>query len=71
MFILAGFESSASTLTSIMYFLSINEEIQNGVRNEILEIINKDNGELTYESLKEMTYTQQVIDGKLLFWDIL
>lgn len=64
-FFAAGFEASSSILTFALYELSINKDIQRKVRDELIDILKKYDNKFTYESLGEMIYLQQVIDGDL------
>nr|XP_050868697.1 cytochrome P450 6a2-like isoform X5 [Vespula vulgaris] len=60
-FFFDGYETSASTLSFICFELSIHNEIQEKLRNEIRNVLAKHKGEITYDSLKDMTYLDQVI----------
>ncbi|KAK2581941.1 hypothetical protein KPH14_002389 [Odynerus spinipes] len=60
-FFVDGYETSSTTLSFITFELSRNPDIQDKVRQEIQRVLAKHNGEITYESLKEMTYLDQVI----------
>lgn len=60
----AGVETVASTLSFALYELCINPEMQEKVRNEIMESIEKNNG-LTYESLHELEYLDMCISETL------
>ncbi|KAH1011227.1 hypothetical protein HUJ04_000641 [Dendroctonus ponderosae] len=51
----AGYETSSSTLSYLMYELAKNQDVQDKLRSEILSIC-KDNAELTYEDLSKMKY---------------
>lgn len=64
LFFIAGFETSSSTLTFCFYELAMNPDIQQRAREEIQEVIERNHGEVTYESLAEMTYLEQVINGE-------
>lgn len=64
LFFVAGYDTSAATMTFTIFELCKNPEIQERVREEILEVLEKNNNEITYESLNEMKYLGQVIDGK-------
>lgn len=46
-----------------MYELSINEDIQEKARQSVKEILKKHNGALNYESVGEMNYLEQCING--------
>lgn len=63
-FFLGGFETSSSTGTFCLYELCINQEIQEKLREEIRDVLNKHDGKITYESMHEMKYMEQVINGK-------
>lgn len=50
-------------MTFTLFLLAQNPEIQTKTRQEIQSVLDKHNGQLTYECLHEMTYLRQVIDG--------
>ncbi|XP_014605376.1 PREDICTED: cytochrome P450 6a2-like [Polistes canadensis] len=60
-FFVDGYESSAGTLSFVCFELSIHCDIQEKLRNQINDVLAKHGGEITYDSLKEMTYLDQVI----------
>lgn len=63
-FFAGGFETSSTTLSSIMYELSLHQDIQEKLRNEINDVMKKYDNKLTYEGITEMTYMEKVINGK-------
>lgn len=58
-FFVDGYETSAITLAFLVYQLAENPEIQEKLRNEIKTVLEKHDGQISYESLKEMTYMDQ------------
>lgn len=61
-FFFAGFETSSSTLSLVLHQLAVNTECQEKARAEIVEVLEKYDGEVTYESLTKITYLEQVIN---------
>ncbi|KAL5285750.1 hypothetical protein ACFFRR_007437 [Megaselia abdita] len=56
----AGYDTSANTISYCLYELAQNQEIQDQLRKEIIDTLNKHNGELSYESIKDMVYLDKV-----------
>jgi hypothetical protein len=65
-FITAGFETSGSTMSYALYELALHPEIQNRLRAEIMKVLNKHNGQLTFDGIQEMTYLDMVVSGGLI-----
>ncbi|XP_065214955.1 probable cytochrome P450 6a23 [Planococcus citri] len=61
----AGFETSSSTLSFMLLELARNPHIQDKLRNEIRTVLENNNNELTYETIKQMKYLDMVIDETL------
>ncbi|GFQ86305.1 cytochrome P450 3A8, partial [Trichonephila clavata] len=64
-FFLAGFETTASTLAFVSYYLALNPDIQDKLVAEIDETVKSGNGELTYEAIQNMKYLDNVISETL------
>lgn len=64
-FFFAGFEASALVVSSTLLELARHNDIQTKLRNEIDTVLEKYNGEITYDSLQEMTYMEKVVYGKM------
>lgn len=64
MFFVAGFETSSTTIQFALYELSRNPEIQETAREEILRILKKYQGKITYDGVHEMEYLGRIIDGE-------
>lgn len=62
-FYLAGFETSSTTMSFCLYELGRNKDIQKKVQREIDEISLKHDNKITYDSLTDMKYLEQCIDG--------
>lgn len=63
-FFAGGFESSSTTMSFCMYELAKNPTVQQKAYEEIVSVLDKHNGNLTYESVMEMKYTEYCIDGE-------
>ena len=70
-FFLGGFETSSSTMTFCLYELSLHQDIQDRVREEIDVVLQKHDGKLTYEGIQKMEYLDKVVSGKTEFLRIL
>jgi cytochrome P450 family 6 len=66
-FLAAGFETSATTLNFALYELAMQPGIQERLRAEVMQVLSKHQGELTYEGMKEMSYLDNVISGEEIF----
>ncbi|KAK4878612.1 hypothetical protein RN001_011118 [Aquatica leii] len=64
-FFLAGFETSSATLTYALLELAAHQDIQQKLREEVKTVMERHNQVMTYESLKEMVYMQQVFEEVL------
>jgi cytochrome P450 family 6 len=67
-FFLGGFETSATTMTFCLYELSLHQDIQERVREEIDAVLKKHDGKVTYEAIQEMQYLDKVVSGKAFPW---
>lgn len=67
-FFLAGFETSSTMATYCLYELALHQDMQDKVRREIDETLEKYGG-LTYDGVNEMTYLHKVVQGKY-YWQI-
>ncbi|XP_069672104.1 probable cytochrome P450 6a13 [Periplaneta americana] len=65
MFYTGGFETAASTMTFCLYELALNPDIQKRLSYEILEVMEKYGGKITYESIQDMEYLDKVVSETL------
>ncbi|KAK5638806.1 hypothetical protein RI129_013101 [Pyrocoelia pectoralis] len=64
-FFLAGFETSSTTTTFCMYELVANTKLQDALREEIMTVLNKYKGKITYDAIMEMTFMDKCINETL------
>ncbi|VEN50704.1 unnamed protein product, partial [Callosobruchus maculatus] len=64
-FFLAGFETSATTMTFALYELAANQDIQDKLREEVRNVLDKYDGKMTYEAIMEMTYLDKIVHETL------
>lgn len=62
-FYTASFESTSTTMSFCMHELAKHSHLQDKAYLEINAVMNKYNGQLTYESIGEMKFIEQCIDG--------
>ncbi|CAL1277731.1 unnamed protein product [Larinioides sclopetarius] len=60
-FFLAGYDTTASTLSFITYALALHPEVQEKVYKDLVEAVQEANGELTYEALQSVKYLDYII----------
>lgn len=70
-FFVAGFETSGTTITNILYELALNQDVQAKVRDEIKVFETRDHGEWKYETIKEMKYLDKVFQETLRKYPVL
>lgn len=71
LFYAAGYETSASTMGFMLYHLALETEIQDKLRAEIDEYLQKINNEITLDSLlNDMPYLKKVFDETLRMYPI-
>lgn len=64
-FFAAGFETSSTTISNALYELALNQDIQDQLRQEILQYDSENNGDWNYEVIKQMTYLNKVFQETL------
>ena len=63
-FLLAAHETSSTTLTFALYELALHPEIQHSLRAEIVQVLSKHDGKLTYDGIQDMSYLDKVVSGE-------
>jgi cytochrome P450 family 6 len=63
-FLIASNQTSANTMTFALYELALQSEIQQSLRAEIIQVLNKHDGKLTYDGMQEMLYLDRVVLGE-------
>ncbi|EFA05733.1 cytochrome P450 6BT1 [Tribolium castaneum] len=64
-FFLAGFETSATTMSFALYEIAANPHVYEQIMDEMRRVLDKYNGEMCHDAIKEMTYLGQVVDETL------
>lgn len=62
-YFLAGMETTSNAMSFTFHEFANNLEIQDRAREHVKEVLEKYDGEITYEALSEMTYLEQCING--------
>lgn len=63
-FYLGGFETTSTTLSFLLYELGGSQDVQDKLRNEIFDILQRHGNQITYEALTEMKYMDMVLNGE-------
>lgn len=66
LYMIAGYETSATTGQFAAYQLALNPQIQVKAREEVVRVLHKYGGECTYEAQNEMVYLNMILDGENL-----
>lgn len=69
MFLVAGFETTGTTLSFTSYLLAKYPDIQERTRSEVLSVMKAENG-LTHGSITKMRYLDQVISEALRYYPV-
>ena len=63
--LVAGYETTATTITFTSYSLAINPRVQDRLRTEVNDALNSNGGDLSYEVLSGLKYLDAVISETL------
>merc|ERR1719495_339797 len=63
----AGYDTTGSTLSFVCYQLAKNPDVQERLRNEVEDVMDGNENELGYEDIKKMTYMDQVLAETLRY----
>lgn len=63
--IINGAEASSATMGFMFYLLATHSDVQERARKEIHAVLKKHNGQINYDSIKEMEYLDQVLNETL------
>jgi cytochrome P450 len=63
-FLIAGYETSGTALSYALYELALHPEVQHRLRAEVIEVMSKHDGKVTYEGIQEMSCLDRVVSGE-------
>ncbi|XP_032683013.1 cytochrome P450 9e2-like [Odontomachus brunneus] len=64
-FFLGGYETTSTLVCFAMHEIAINEDIQRRLQNEIDQVLEDTNGQVTYEAINNMEYLDSVLSETL------
>lgn len=56
------YETTSITMNYVSFQLAMHVDVQEKARNEVRSVMNRHNGQLTYDALKDLTYMDRVIN---------
>nr|AFI45036.1 cytochrome P450 CYP6DG1 [Dendroctonus ponderosae] len=65
LFFVAGFDTSSTAMNFALFELARNPDLQEKARQEVLQVMARNDGKITYQGLQEMTYVKQVLDESM------
>jgi len=65
-FLVAGFETTSTTVSLILYELAQHVDIQKKLQEEVDEVLKRNGGHITYDCIQEMHFMDKVLNGKYL-----
>lgn len=70
-FFFGGFDSTSTLMCFAAYEIGVNEEIQKRLQDEIDQVLEDCNGEVTYEAINSMKYLDAVINEALRMYPVI
>jgi cytochrome P450 len=64
-FFVAGFETTANTLSTLCHTFAKYPEVQNRVLDEVREVMARHDGKINHETIEEMEYLEATINENL------
>ncbi|BES96842.1 cytochrome P450 [Nesidiocoris tenuis] len=64
-FFAAGYETTATTLSYLLYELALNQDKQQILYDDITNVLEKHKGEYSFEAIAEMSYLEQAVSETL------
>lgn len=68
--VLPGYETSEVTLSSCVYHLALNSDIQIKLWDEVNHVIQGNGGQLTFDGVNQMEYLNAVVNGETIHFHI-
>lgn len=68
LFFFAGFDTSSTVMSFMAHELAVNVEIQEKLQQEIDDVLEECNGEITYDAISKMKYLDMVVSEVLRKW---
>ncbi|XP_037090401.1 probable cytochrome P450 6a13 [Pollicipes pollicipes] len=65
LFFIVGYDTTATLLTFAAYCLATSPDVQNAAHREIDDVLQRHDGQLTYDAVAEMTYLDRVLSETL------